>query len=462
MPKLDFVPNRDGFHFVNRFTNHVLDGPIQIITTGRCGGMAAGSIDYYRNRIPVPSHKTADLPNGVPADGSRLSDFIYNRLLSTILRPEGAKFILGPWVTNADCYNWSLNDEFPKLCRRIDLGQLSVVGLWSKSDGPGAGHQVVCYGYDLHPPTLWVYDNNHPDEECRLLVVNPDDGVRIGFKGGTKAYRGYFFHDIIDYNGAAPMPPYVDLAVSAGISIEPGDEIVQGERLVCTVTVRNFGDYPAHLKGLILFLRNSSGQNLDRLLQGLDDKDEPLGPGQERVLRRENAGFQAPVGDYVVGASYLSEQDNWRVLPPGPGISVITQRQFRVVRGGLNLAIDRTIKVQESAGDIDTKIDFLPGDEVSFEATGSIWSGVWGAGRNGPAGWSNTDHDPKFPLHDGMNAHPFALLARYNGLGYFFVGSGLPRSPYLGGVQRRLMLRINDDMPGNGNGEFNCRVRIWR
>jgi hypothetical protein len=72
------------------------------------------------------------------------------------------------------------------------------------------------------------------------------------------------------------------------------------------------------------------------------------------------------------------------------------------------------------------------------------------------------DHDPKFPLHEGPDAHPYALLGRYSGLNYFLVGAGRARAPYLGGAQRRLLLRINDDMPGNGDGRFSCRVRIWR
>jgi hypothetical protein len=31
-----------------------------------------------------------------------------------------------------------------------------------------------------------------------------------------------------------------------------------------------------------------------------------------------------------------------------------------------------------------------------------------------------------------------------------------------GAEQRRLFLRTNDNQPGNGNGKFTCRVRVWR
>jgi hypothetical protein len=462
MPKLDFVPGRDGFHFDNHFVNHVLDGPVRIETYGRCGGMAAAAIDYRRTSIPIPTHVEGDLPNGIPAEGTPLSTFIYDRLLSTILRPEGMKFVLGPWVSDADCYRWSMNDEFPKFRRRVDAGMLSIVGLWSREAGVGNGHQVVCYGYEVDPPALLVYDNNHHDQECRLVGLGPDQGVAIVHANGQNQFRGYFLHDIIDYGAPAPRPPYIDLGVSAGITLEPGGEVVQGQRLVCSVTVRNYGTYPARLRGLIIFLRGPGGQNLDGILGGLDNNASPIVPGEERVLRREVPAFDGPLGDYVVGVSYLSEQDNWRILPPGPGVQVETQRQFRVLRPGLQLLVQREIGVAEADHEVDTGIDLQPGDEVAFDAWDTIWSGVWLTERNGPAGWSNVDHDPKFPLHQGPDAHPYALIGRYDGLDWFRVGDGRAREPYSGGNRRRVFLRTNDDMPGNGNGAFICRVSVWR
>ncbi len=125
------------------------------------------------------------------------------------------------------------------------------------------------------------------------------------------------------------------------------------------------------------------------------------------------------------------------------------------------LQVNRTISVPESAGEVDTGIDVGPGDNYAFEAWGTIYAGVFGTRRNNPRGWENIDHDPKFPLHEGDDAHPFSLLGKFEGLSYFYIGTGRAWQSYTDTQVRRLYLRINDDQPGNGNGEFSCNVKVW-
>jgi Lamin Tail Domain len=120
------------------------------------------------------------------------------------------------------------------------------------------------------------------------------------------------------------------------------------------------------------------------------------------------------------------------------------------------------VLVPESAADVDTGIDLSAGDEYAIDASGTIWAGVVGTFENGPEGWTNVDHDPKFPLHEGPDAHPFALIGRFDGEPYFYAGRTLKRGLYMGTGARRLRLRTNDDTPGNGSGAFTCRVRVWR
>ena len=132
--------------------------------------------------------------------------------------------------------------------------------------------------------------------------------------------------------------------------------------------------------------------------------------------------------------------------------------------------IDTVVRVNEKDADVDVvhvkgnqlvKLDLMHGDYVTISASGTIWSGVWFAGRNGPKGWDSTDRDLKFPL---PGSHPYGLLKRIGDGeddGYSYVGAG-QEFRYWGPSYRTLKLRINDDRPGNGNGGFNVDVRVFR
>lgn len=110
--------------------------------------------------------------------------------------------------------------------------------------------------------------------------------------------------------------------------------------------------------------------------------------------------------------------------------------------------------VRELDYDVDTQLYVNPGNTVDITCSGSIWSGVWLTGTNGPEGWSNITFNSKYPL---PNNHPYMMLGKLNG-NYFPVGRGTTfqhsNSP------SRLYLRINDDTPGNGSGSFVCAVQI--
>ena len=119
--------------------------------------------------------------------------------------------------------------------------------------------------------------------------------------------------------------------------------------------------------------------------------------------------------------------------------------------------------VRESDSVVDTGADILPEDTISFSASGEIWSGVWLAGKNGPDGWNKTDHDQKFPLWRDDGARPYCLLAKIGHWGnWMFVGTQNEYRNPIDGQEGRLYLRINDDKPGNGSGEFLCRIEVKR
>jgi hypothetical protein len=137
-----------------------------------------------------------------------------------------------------------------------------------------------------------------------------------------------------------------------------------------------------------------------------------------------------------------------------------------------DLVTDVTVAVTEADLIVDTFVDLHTEDEYVIDASGSIWAGVWGTGDNGPNGWATIDNDLKFPLHGPPDGHPFALIGRLGGGGYFFVGTRFPRTApermlNLEPGMVRLLLRTNDDSPGNGSRRekdklFTCRVRVWR
>jgi hypothetical protein len=125
-------------------------------------------------------------------------------------------------------------------------------------------------------------------------------------------------------------------------------------------------------------------------------------------------------------------------------------------------AIDKWFTVNESDFDVETWINLRDNDRVLIRASGAIKSGVFLGGWSGPNGWNNIDCDRKFPL---PCSHPYALLKRVGSpdstAGYSFIGAGTDFR-YRGANGEPLALRINDDLPGNGEGSFSVNVRVYR
>ena len=120
------------------------------------------------------------------------------------------------------------------------------------------------------------------------------------------------------------------------------------------------------------------------------------------------------------------------------------------------LIAELTLSVKESDLDVDTGLDVLMTDRLAINASGKIWAGVAFTGENGPRGWNNIDNDPKFPL---PGTHPYSLLGKI-GTQYFYIGDGNQVNHSI--ANGRLLLRINDDTPGNGSGAFTVNIKVWR
>jgi len=472
MPRLDFVPSRHGWHFGNHFRTHVLPGVLSVHTSGLCGGMIMTALDYWRSNTPIPTHRAEDFraagspEEQLPAEGSHLRTYIFDRQMNSLLTAAVfTRWIVFPWFGPKQFHDWAIDSELDVVRRQIDRGRPAMLGLWSMTPGHAlGGHQVLAYGYELSPARLYVYDPNHPDREMLLVPVSPERGceMRDAATGEVRGvYRGYFWTDVYNWNEPPYVPRYHDLELTSGLTLTPANEAAVGARVQSFVTVRNAGEYPAGFQNLYIWTRGPRGENLDPLMGG-SEAIQRLEPDQEHSIVRTCASFGTQPGPHVVGISYRSRENDWININVGPR-TTSAQRQLFLRAGGSERIVDRTVEVRESDADVDTGVDIAPGMDYSLTASGSIWSGVWFTGQNGPAGWQDrTESDPRFPLHGQATAHPFALIGRFDGGPYFYVGNGIARTPYAMSGTRRLWLRVNDDVPNNGSGSFRCRIQVWR
>lgn len=123
--------------------------------------------------------------------------------------------------------------------------------------------------------------------------------------------------------------------------------------------------------------------------------------------------------------------------------------------------VDITIPVPESASWIDTGIDIQEGDRIDFFASGEIWAGVLFTGGNGPEGWVGwVQTGSNWPYNNAPDAFSFCLIGQL-GANIFRIGRRLTHIA-LGDTTQRLYVGINDDVPGNGSGEFSCRIVVRR
>lgn len=101
-------------------------------------------------------------------------------------------------------------------------------------------------------------------------------------------------------------------------------------------------------------------------------------------------------------------------------------------------------------GTVDTKISVNPGDTVTVNARGKIWSGVAFSGTHGPEGWPGHTPDPAAPHPQGSNAYSFIIsIGGREWIEAKTFWSGKPPA----GSSGRLLLGINDNNPYNGNPE---------
>ena len=342
MPITSFDPRIHGFHFDNDFVTHVV-GDIE--TRGLCGGMAFAALDYYYAGIPIPTHEAADFPDGkVPAEGSRLRSYIFKRMMNSVERNAAQWLnVLANPAFNPRRFTKRHLDE---LRAEIDAGRpvpLGLIGTDKIIGGASGNHQVVCFGYDApaggRSITLQIYDNNYHDQIV-TLTTDPSDPRTITYsKPGT--WIAFF---MAKYK--ADRPEYFDLALNHGIQLDihgptqdldgavarqhrvdddgrpvpPSHATAHfqecGQPMGAHYRVRNYGDYAARLKRLVLKMRDPSG---DESFFAANEVTT-IAPGGESGAGKDLAVFPDESGGYDLRAEYVNTQGKTIRIPAhGPG-----------------------------------------------------------------------------------------------------------------------------------------------
>jgi hypothetical protein len=206
----------------------------------------------------------------------------------------------------------------------------------------------------------------------------------------------------------------------------------------------------------------SCGGNIDVAVGGIEPGFNSLNAGENRTIARNVASFGAIPGSYTLGVSKESLKGHWQNIPSrNSGAAATRQLRLWPVKQEV---INTWVTIPESdTDDQDTDVVLQPGDEFALTGAGTIWSGVWFTGLNGPQGWMDRiEMNRNAPLHNSPDARPFSLVGRFEGEGYFYVGQGFRRRTFNRSSPHRLFLRINDNTPGNGSGAFQCLVQVWR
>jgi len=195
-----FKPLEHGFKFINRFDftakfDLPLFGEIDLgnIVYGLCGGMCFAATDYYMLGRNKPDYMD---PDEIP-DNYR--HFLWNRQLDSLGIFGVPKVIEWMLQDDLDIGKRTVRNEVPKLRRRLDKRQPTVLALIrAKSGGdPTHNHQVLAVGYEEDPVTrqmtLYLYEPNYPGKEptISLNLGHPGQGIDVKQSTG-EPLRGFF------------------------------------------------------------------------------------------------------------------------------------------------------------------------------------------------------------------------------------------------------------------------------
>lgn len=188
MLRTSFVPLEHGYHFSN---NDIEWKFLFVHGKNLCGGMMYSALDYYFNRMVVPSQRKP------PPVGSELNDYITDRQmtahLNTVPRMAAGRIF---WFT-AQWFEDSVADEYDILRSRVAAGLPTVLFLVEEEFM--TGHHVMVIGCQDSPTAtggtllLEVYDPNCQDKVSEIHIDRARKRFELRPPGyGIQIVKGFF------------------------------------------------------------------------------------------------------------------------------------------------------------------------------------------------------------------------------------------------------------------------------
>lgn len=208
-----FIPETHGFRFVNTF-----NGEDIIRWGGLCGGMVYSALDYFRNRMPIPTQTYT------PANATTLQSYIYQRQQHSMwnVNEKWSELEVAYNFRAAEIFRWGIQGtgggRLEELKNAIDAGRSVPIGLFgggvpSINAGSGGNHVVLAVGYSLGRYRgdfgsragefkILAYD---PNMRNRMVTLVPDMAGQCFFEvENGKAWRTYFVNTRYDNEHTPP------------------------------------------------------------------------------------------------------------------------------------------------------------------------------------------------------------------------------------------------------------------
>ncbi len=252
-----FVVSTHGFRFANTFKNSPFGPPIQVVTSGLCGGMSYAALDCFLAGVEIPKQDYR------PAHGSTLQSYLYQRQETSLYLniPRWVSYHFNPLGNlNLQIFNWGLREQLAELRTYIDRGVPVPLGLkWTGGDLVGKDHQVLAIGYDMGSYNGDVGDRDHI-KDLKIFVCEPNYPGRIITLAADADKLEFYYVELpgvrwrsyfVDREYRAMAPPTVPIPVEFQDQVKDG--LVHALRFEFFTGQQELLGGPIHVNLKILF-----------------------------------------------------------------------------------------------------------------------------------------------------------------------------------------------------------------